>query len=212
MAVNVERSSDAPWPTMTIGDLFSVTAGRSKSASLSPGGRYVVMDMGSVARDGSVVASKRTDVADDLLRRGDLVMPKDDIGGGNIIGLTAYIDRDDSYVLGDHVYRLRALGEEIEPLFFHYLINSEEVRWQVRRSVVGSAQLGLGKTHVLGVSVSVPSLAEQRVIAAALADADEMIESLREARQKAVHIREGMMQALLSGDVRLLIGHQGPGE
>ena len=35
-------------------------------------------------------------------------MPKDDIGGGGIIGKVGHIDADETYVLGDHVYRLEA--------------------------------------------------------------------------------------------------------
>ncbi len=44
-------------------------------------------------------------------------MPKDDIGGGNIIGKTGYIDQNDKYVLGDHVYTLEVKG--CESLFLH---------------------------------------------------------------------------------------------
>ena len=47
-------------------------------------------------------------------------MPKDDIGGGNIIGKVAYIGANKTYVLGDHVYCLRA--REGDPRFYAYMI------------------------------------------------------------------------------------------
>ena len=85
-----------------------VSAGTSKSAYISAGGQYWIVDMGSVSTEGKLIVSKATNYSSDFLRSGDLVMPKDDIGGGGIIGRVGYIDSDDVYVLSDHVYRLTA--------------------------------------------------------------------------------------------------------
>src|SRR5712692_3225672 len=43
-----------------LGAVFSISAGKSKSAYVASGGRYWVVAMGSVSRDGRVLVSKRT--------------------------------------------------------------------------------------------------------------------------------------------------------
>ena len=157
--------------------------------------------MGSVSKDGSFLTHKTTDVREDVLRTGDLVMPKDDIGGGQIIGKAVLVDEDERYVLGDHVYRLR-LSDGF-PAFVRYGINSYKVNIQLRSKVVGSAQLGLGRRAVLEQPISFPPLKEQEAIAEALSDADAAIESLDALIAKKRDVKQATMQQLLTGRTRL---------
>jgi type I restriction enzyme S subunit len=157
--------------------------------------------MGSVSKDGSFLTHKTTDVRDDVLRTGDLVMPKDDIGGGQIIGKAVLVDEDERYVLGDHVYRLR-LSDGF-PAFVRYGINSYKVNIQLRSKVVGSAQLGLGRRAVLEQPISFPPLKEQEAIAEALSDANAAIESLDALIAKKRDVKQATMQQLLTGRTRL---------
>ena len=125
------------WEVKRLGEVFAISSGTSKSDHIVSGGRYWIADMGSVGRDGRLIVSKATNWRGDFLKLGDLVMPKDDIGGGNVIGTVGYIDADDTYVLGDHVYCLRAnVGD---PLFLSYAINSYRTNSALRRKV-GSAR------------------------------------------------------------------------
>ena len=197
-----DDGSDFPdWEEKTLGELANLFTGKSFTSELSESGRYVVMDMGSVSSDGLIIDSKLTDSNRDLLRKGDLIMPKDDIGGGLIIGKTAYIPCDKKYVCGDHVYRLR-FDNGIDALFMHYEINSSRTQKRLRRKVTGSAQLGLNSKSVLYEIVSVPSLPEQRKIADLLSAVDDVI-AAQEVEVAAWEKRKkGVMQKLLSQEVR----------
>ena len=193
------------WGVRRLEELFNLSAGRPKSGVLNPTGRFVVMDMGSVSTDGKTIASKRTDLEQDLLSRGDLVMPKDDIGGGQIIGKVAIIDFDNAYVLGDHVYRLRKRHSRMDERFFYYLINSNNVNYALKKKVAGSAQLGLGRASVLEQSLIFPDqLTEQTAIATVLADMDDEIVALEMKLSKTRQIKQGMMHNLLTGRIRLI--------
>jgi hypothetical protein len=77
------------WEMKRLGDVFSITAGKSKSAYIMAGGPYWIVDMGSVSIDGKLNVSKPTNHCGDFLKAGDLVMPKDDIGGGCLAPLDA---------------------------------------------------------------------------------------------------------------------------
>lgn len=186
------------WSDELLGDLASLSAAPAKP---SGGSRYVIVDMGSVAKDGSLLTHKNTDVAEDLLEVGDLVMPKDDIGGGQIIGKAIHIDTPNRYVLGDHVYRLRL--HKGHPPYVRYAINSHQVNSSLRSKVVGSAQLGLGRRSVLEQPIPFPPLAEQRAIAEAVSDADALVESLDALIAKKRDMKQAAMQQLLTGGTRL---------
>jgi len=190
------------WEVKQLGAVFSISAGKSKSAYVASGGRYWVVDMGSVSRDGRLIVSKRTNYQGDFLKVGDLVMPKDDIGGGNIIGKVGLIDADDTYVLGDHVYCMRAnVGD---PLFLSYVINGYQTNNALRKKVIGSAQLGLGRKSAEEQEIPFPLLCEQTAIAEVLSDMDAELAALEQRRDKTRALKQGMMQELLTGRTRLV--------
>ena len=192
------------WDVRKLGEIFSLTATYSKSNFIDSGGNYLIMDMGSVSSVGQMIASKRTFLSVDPLRIGDLVMPKDDIGGGNIIGKVAYIDQDNKYVLGDHVYKLTAINSKTNTLFFSYLINSNIINSELKKKVSGTAQLGLGRKSVEEQDVKIPKdKEEQNAIATVLSDMDAEIESLEKKRDKYIMLKQGTMQQLLTGRIRI---------
>lgn len=123
-------------------------------------GHYIVMDMGSVNLDGNRIENKKTNLCRDVLLTGDLVMPKDDIGGGLIIGKTAYIHLENKYVLGDHVFRIRPIN--VNPLFMHYLINGQAYNSAIKLNVTGSAQLGLRGIYVENSIINHPTTIEEQ--------------------------------------------------
>jgi type I restriction enzyme, S subunit len=189
------------WQTRQLGELVTIRSGRPKPRAA--GGRYWIVDMGSVTRDGLFAVTRRTDSSDDILRIGDLVMPKDDIGGGNIIGRSGYIDKKRTYALADHVYALTPIRDD--SLFLNYAINSYEVNRSLRSQATGSAQLGLSKRSVLRQELRLPPIDEQRAIATVLAEADAENAILHEQLDKAKAVKQGMIQELLTGRARLRV-------
>ena len=190
------------WEVKTLGNLFDLSAGKSKTAFVTDEGDYWVCDMGSVSTEGKLVVSKRTNYRGDFLEEGDLVMPKDDIGGGKIIGKVGYVDANELYVLGDHVYRLCA--RDGDSRFLAYMINSHRINSELRRKVIGSAQLGLGRRSVEEQEVIVPQPAEQTAIADLLSDMDAELAALEARRDKTRDLKQAMMQELLTGKTRLV--------
>jgi type I restriction enzyme S subunit len=69
----------------------------------------------------------------------------------------------------------------------------------------GSTFLEIGKTQLVGFEVQVPSTkAEQTAIATVLSDMDADIAALETKLAKARQVKQGMMQELLTGRIRLL--------
>ena len=131
-----------------------------------------------------------------MLEVGELVMPKDDIGGGNIIGKVAVVDKCGKYVCGDHVYRLRAKCM-VNPIFIKYVINSATINKMLRAKANGTSQLGLGKKDVLSQVVRLPGMSAQQDIANTLGTAQQEIDLLKKLVDQYRTQKRGLMQKLL---------------
>jgi type I restriction enzyme S subunit len=182
------------WEERLLGDLTKLYTGRSFSDSLKENGKYVVMDMGTVTRNGFRIEKKHTDILRDVLKKNDLVMPKDDIGAGLIICKTVYIPADNKYVLGDHAYCLRFT--EQNSLFMHYLINSEKINRSFKRKVTGSAQLGIKAQNIMNQLLPIPCLIEQQKIADCLSALDEVIEKQKARLVAWEELKKGLLQKM----------------
>lgn len=200
---NAVRFSEE-WKLHLLGEVVEITTSTSKSAFVSESGHNFIIDMGSVSREGKLIPSKRTTLESDFLEIGQLVMPKDDIGGGNIIGRVGLILEANKYVLADHVYALKVLKHD--SVFMSYLINSNKVNKSLRRRANGTAQLGLGKKDVEKQVLHMPaSVEEQQKIAAVLSTADQEIAALQQKFDALKQEKKALMQQLLTGKQRVLV-------
>lgn len=180
------------WKKITIKEVANLTAGKSKKNENT--GKYIIMDMGTVTKNGTILTHKSTPYESDLLNKGDLVMPKDDIGGGHIIGKTAFIPDSHKYVLGDHVYRLEI--KKCNSLFLHYYINSDIVNRSLKRKVTGSAQLGLNRKSVEEEVIKTPCLEEQEKIGILFNKIDNLIELQTNKIEQLKQRKQGLLQKM----------------
>ena len=104
-----------------------------------------------------------------------------------------------------HVVRLR-LKTDWDIYFRAYIFSTKEFLDQASRQCEGSGTryvISLPKFRAM--TVRFPStIEEQRAIAAVLSDMDAEIAALEQRRDKTIAIKQGMMQLLLTGKVRLL--------
>ncbi|WP_311945110.1 restriction endonuclease subunit S [Halomonas piscis] len=87
--------------------------------------------------------------------------------------------------------------------FLYYLMTTKKA--QLIQLCGGSTFLEIGKKSLLAFEVTLPqSHQEQQAIATVLSDMDTEIEALERRRDKARQLKQGMMQQLLTGRVRLV--------
>lgn len=86
--------------------------------------------------------------------------------------------------------------------FIYYLLLT--LRPQMIERAIGSTFLEIGKRDVASIQIRMPSHDEQQAIAAVLADMDAEIAALERRHEKTRAIKQGMMQQLLTGRVRLV--------
>jgi type I restriction enzyme S subunit len=148
----------------------------------------------------------RTKVANiSQVEDGDLVMAdaSEDYDG---IGKSLEIRnvKDYQIVAGLHTFLLRGDRNLIADGFKGYLQFIPSVKAALVRLATGISVYGVSKGSVKNIEVLLPGVKEQTAIAALLSDMDAEI-SAREARlAKTRAIKQGMMQELLTGRVRLV--------
>ena len=104
-----------------------------------------------------------------------------------------------------HVVRLR-LKTDWDIFFRAYIFNTKEFLDQASKQCEGSGTryvISLPKFRAMTVRFP-PTIEEQRAIAAVLSDMDAEITALEKRRNKTIAIKQGMMQQLLTGRVRLV--------
>lgn len=87
--------------------------------------------------------------------------------------------------------------------FLYYYLSSANIIKQYKTKAAGSSVHNLNKGLVADVVIVIPSLPEQKAIAKVLSDMDALIEAQKELIAKKRDIKQGTMQDLLSGRVRL---------
>lgn len=100
---------------------------------------------------------------------------------------------------------LQNYQDAFEREFLYYTLMSKDVYNQYIMKASGSSVLNLNKEIVKTVELNRPTdMDEQKAIAQVLSDMDQEIEILEEKKAKYQKVKEGMMQELLTGKIRLV--------
>ena len=149
------------------------------------------------------ISEQRYDMAKDIqLRTGDVLMTKD-----GTIGKVLYIDEippPGKASLNSHLLLFRPIKGSYNPKYLYYQLDSKRFKDYVELSKSGSTFFGLSQAAVGKYPVLLPPLEKQTVIAETLNDIDAEIAALEEKVAKARQIKQGMMQELLTGRIRLV--------
>ncbi len=139
-----------------------------------------------------------------LLQRGDVVFAdasEDPAGVGKSVEITG--TPNTGVVPGLHTIAARFDKSVLADGFKAYLQFIPSFRDQLLRLAAGTKVLATTRSYISSITLTLPDIAEQGVIAEVLRDADREVEVLRVRLAKAQDIKAGMMQQLLTGRTRL---------
>jgi len=137
------------------------------------------------------------------LKEGDVLFIRSSVKPSGV-GLTTIITRDlPSSVYSGFLIRFRDDGK-LETDFKKYCFSEEKFRKRVIASSTISANTNINQDNLKQLSLAYPeSSVEQRAIATVLSDMDTEIAALETRLAKTQALKQGMMQALLTGRIRL---------
>jgi len=102
--------------------------------------------------------------------------------------------------VNNHAHILKATNEFYQDFIFYSIVNKNILDF-----INGGTRAKLNKGDLINIEISLPSdIIEQKNIAEILSDMDAEIELLEEKLSKSKMIKQGMMQELLTGKIRLV--------
>ncbi|WAS06298.1 restriction endonuclease subunit S [Gloeomargaritales cyanobacterium VI4D9] len=138
------------------------------------------------------------------LKNGDLVFAdaSEDLDGvGKSVEITGASGIE--LVAGLHTIAVRFDNSVLADGFKAYLQFHPTFINQLRRLASGTKVYATNRSYIAGIEINLPSIEEQRSIAQVLSDMDKEITALEQRRDKTKALKQGMMQALLTGRIRL---------
>jgi len=135
------------------------------------------------------------------LKKGDLLFTGSGETLEEIGKCVAYLGEREAFAGGDIII-LRP-HEKLFPLFASYALNFDVVNKQKIRRGQGDAVVHIHADNLANILVPLPPLPEQKAIAEALSDVDELIARLDKLIEKKKAIKTAAMQQLLTGKIRL---------
>jgi len=143
--------------------------------------------------------------ANSLLKDGDVVFvdaSEDDEGTSKHVVI---INRDDApFISGLHTIVAKSKTDELDHAFRRYCFQTSDIKQQFRFFAVGTKVSGVSKSNIGKIELSMPSSDEQHAIATILTDMDTELAELETRLAKTRQLKQGMMQELLTGRIRLV--------
>lgn len=165
--------------------------------SINKGGGFRAS--GTKYYDGSRVDDKY------LIGPGSVLISNTDVTqSADVLGMPAQIPISENvdYIYSMDLTLLKNIDETVNPVFLNYLLRSNHIRKRVKGMGGGTTVLHLNTDILPTLEVPIPPLDEQERIASQLYILDEMIARTTDLRNEYEELKRGLMQDLLSGDVR----------
>ena len=181
-------------------DLSAYDTGRTKRLLRSNN----VQDASVVTDDIQFVNCERVSERQLLLQRDILICMAN--GSKALVGKAGFFEVHDGYeyTFGAFMGCFRSSSTNANAMFVFYLFQTGRYRNYINNLLAGSSINNLTPTSIESLEFSIPLLPEQTAIAAILSDMDAEIAALEARRDKTRALKQGMMQELLTGKIRLV--------
>lgn len=205
------RISDSLWEKYVIGDIgdfYSGLTGKSKDDFGKGNARYITFL--NVLNNTVIDISKlepvqvNEDEYQNEVLKGDLFFNTSSETPEEVGMCAVLIDSIRNTYLNSFCFGFRLKTKKVHALFFSYYFNSQEGRKIMRVLAQGATRFNLSKDYFSQTEIELPPYEDQVEIAQTLADMEGDILSLEKKCLKYKAMKQGMMEELLTGKVRLV--------
>ena len=207
------------WEVRPLGDLFNFSGGFTASRDQLSSEGYCYLHYGDIHGSNKTFIDVRSEYQNIpklsvLLKRVSSALMLDD---GDVVFVDASEDDEGAskhvvivntdgipFISGLHTIVAKSKNDLLDYQYRRYCFQTTAVKRQFRFFAVGTKVSGISKTNIARITLPVPSVPEQAAIAAVLSDMDAELAALEAKLAKARNIKQGMMQELLTGRIRLV--------
>lgn len=204
------------WKSKTIDELFQFLKTASNSRSqLSDNGSINYIHYGDIHRKWETELDCEQEVLPFIdedrvqnmpfIEDGDLIMAdaSEDYDGVGVSVEVRNVGKK-RIISGLHTLLLRADKELLADGFKGYLQYIPKFKDALIKIATGISVYGISKNNLKGILITIPNVKEQTAIAEILSAMDAEIQALEQRRAKTRLLKQGMMQELLTGRIRLV--------
>lgn len=193
-----DKSSADRWDVKKLGEIAYFTNGKAHEQFIDENGDFIVINSKFISTNGEVYKNANINLCP--LKKGDITMVMSDIPNGKALAKCFVVPKDEKYALNQRICALRTEIEDNN--FLSFILNRNKYYLSFDS---GTGQTNLKKDDVLECPIPLPSTkAEQTRIAIILSDMNTEIETLEKKLAKYKQLKQGLMQNLLTGKIRLV--------
>lgn len=155
---------------------------------------YVIKPISYISKDVAKSSYK--------IKEGDILFSGSGEDEFDIGKCVVYLGKEECYAGGDIII-FTPFNDD--PLFLSYLLNSRNIKKQMTNMAQGDMVVHIYSSHLKRIFFQIPSSIEEQIgITKILSDMDEEIKELEKQLHKYIKLKQGMMQKLLTGEIRLV--------
>jgi len=119
------------------------------------------------------------------------------------IGRYGIVYEDYNAAFASYLIRFTFHQNKVINEYFGYFYETKKAINQLLSITQGSSNININANNIKSIKLALPPLEEQKQIANILSTADEKLEVLRAKKEKYETLKKGLLQKLLSGEVRV---------
>ena len=195
------------WVTIKIGEVADIHKGNGLSKTkLKQAGKYGCILYGELFTTYKRIiknAISHTDYEEGVYSKaGDILMPGSTTTTGIDLAIASAVLKD-NILLGGDINVIRPKTASINSIFLAYYI-TEVLKHKILELTQGITIIHLYGKDLKTLEIAIPEISEQDAIGKILVDIDEELSGLENQMNKYQLIKQGMMQKLLTGKIRLV--------
>lgn len=206
--IKVSDSPQEKYKVCEIGDFYGGLIGKTKSDFGRGNARYITFlnVLNNTVIDTSVLEPVQIndEKSQNQVLPGDLFFNTSSETPEEVGMCSVLLDSIKNTYLNSFCFGFRLKTKKVYPLFLSYYFNSQEGRKIMRVLAQGATRFNLSKDYFSKTEIELPTYRDQIEIAKILSDMETDIKALKKKLSKYEAVKQGMMEELLTGKVRLI--------
>ena len=207
------------WKLRSLSELFNFSGGYSASRDQLSADGYCYLHYGDI--HGTTKTWIDTELDQSAIPRLDIPLSRISraslLDDGDVVFVDASEDDEGTskhlvvmnqlgipFISGLHTIVAKSKTDELTHNYRRYCFQASDVREQFLFYAVGTKVSGISKKNIPKIVLTIPHADEQNAIAAVLSDMDAELATLEQRLAKTRALKQGMMQELLTGRIRLV--------
>lgn len=186
------------WKVRALEKVCYFSNGKAHEEFVDENGEYILINSKFISTEGKVAKNASEMLMP--LEENDITIVMSDVPNGKAFSKCFLVPESDKYTLNQRIGLIRTDSMYSKFLFYQVNRNSYFLSFDN-----GVGQTNLRKADLLACPILVPSFEEQQKIAQILSTVDEQIEAYEEEKAKYEELKKGLMQKLLTGQIRVKV-------